>query len=154
MKETITAQKITFSIKDFFSKCVEIRSFFGIWSHLLKKSLMENFFAVYIMSYVRKPWKKNGTGNCVALDPIVQSTCSIFFLLQWVCAKYLFNIFPTSVSIYNTKAINNIPLFRVKHNFIKNSIFHFFFCSYQKEYLDQNICNSKRISSTKHFWNL
>ena len=32
-----------FSIKDFFSKCDEIRSFLRIWSHLLKKSFMENF---------------------------------------------------------------------------------------------------------------
>ena len=28
-----------FSIKDFFSKCDQIRSFLRIWSHLLKKSL-------------------------------------------------------------------------------------------------------------------
>ena len=32
-----------FSIKDFFSKCDQIRSFLRIWSHLFKKSLMENF---------------------------------------------------------------------------------------------------------------
>ena len=32
-----------FSIKDFFSNCDQIRSFLRIWSHLLKKSLMENF---------------------------------------------------------------------------------------------------------------
>ena len=32
-----------FSIKDFFSKCDQIISFLQIWSHLLKKSLMENF---------------------------------------------------------------------------------------------------------------
>ena len=32
-----------FSIKDFFSKCDQICSFLPIWSHLLKKSLMENF---------------------------------------------------------------------------------------------------------------
>ena len=31
------------SIKDFASKCNQIRSFLRIWSHLLKKSLMENF---------------------------------------------------------------------------------------------------------------
>ena len=41
-----TAQKIKSSIKDFFSKCDQIRSFLGIWSYLLKKSLMENFFFV------------------------------------------------------------------------------------------------------------
>ena len=32
-----------FSIKDFFSKCDQSRSLLRIWSHLLKKSLMENF---------------------------------------------------------------------------------------------------------------
>ena len=38
-----TVQKMKFSMKDFFSKCDQIRSFLWIWSHLLKKSLMENF---------------------------------------------------------------------------------------------------------------
>ena len=37
------AQKMEVSIKDFFSKCHQICSFLRIWSHLLKKSLMENF---------------------------------------------------------------------------------------------------------------
>ena len=37
------AQKIKFSIKEFFSKYDHIRSFLQIWSHLLKKSLMKNF---------------------------------------------------------------------------------------------------------------
>ena len=39
-----TSQKMKFSIKDFLSKCDQIRSFLRIWSHLLKKSLMESFF--------------------------------------------------------------------------------------------------------------
>ena len=40
---TFTAQKIKFSIRDFFSKCDQTRRKLRIWSHLLKKSLMENF---------------------------------------------------------------------------------------------------------------
>ena len=32
-----------FSIKDFSSKCDQIRNFLRIWSHLQEKSLMENF---------------------------------------------------------------------------------------------------------------
>ena len=32
-----------FSIKDFFRECDQIRRKLGIWSHLLKKSLMEKF---------------------------------------------------------------------------------------------------------------
>ena len=38
-----TAQKMKFSIKDFFSKCAQIRKKLRVWSHLLRKSLMENF---------------------------------------------------------------------------------------------------------------
>ena len=36
-------KKMKFSIKDFFSKCDQIRRKLRIWSHLLKKSLVENF---------------------------------------------------------------------------------------------------------------
>ena len=39
----VIAQKVKFSIKDFFSKCDQIRSYWRIWSHWLKKSSMENF---------------------------------------------------------------------------------------------------------------
>ena len=38
-----TAQKMKFSIKDLFSKCNQISRKLRIWSHLPKKSLMENF---------------------------------------------------------------------------------------------------------------
>ena len=38
-----TAQKMKFSIKDFFIECDQIRRQLRIWSHLIKKSLMENF---------------------------------------------------------------------------------------------------------------
>ena len=45
-----------FPIKDLFSKCDQIRSFFRIWSHLLKKSLMENFifYAVNVPVSIEK----------------------------------------------------------------------------------------------------
>ena len=39
-----TAQKMKIVIKDLFSKCDQIRRKLRIWLHLLKKSLMENFF--------------------------------------------------------------------------------------------------------------
>ena len=53
--EIYTAQKIKFFIKDFFSKCDQIRSFARTWSHLLKKSLMENciFCAVLAANVTR-----------------------------------------------------------------------------------------------------
>ena len=40
---SFTTQKMKFSIKDFFSKCDQIRKKLRIWSYLLKKFLMENF---------------------------------------------------------------------------------------------------------------
>ena len=38
-----TAEKIKFFIKDFFSKCDQIRRKLLNWSQLLEKSLMKNF---------------------------------------------------------------------------------------------------------------
>ena len=43
IQSPITAQKMKFPIKDFFSKCDKFRRILGIWSHLLKKSLMKKF---------------------------------------------------------------------------------------------------------------
>ena len=47
----VTAQKMKFSTKDFFSKCDQIRRKLQIWSRLLKKSLMEHFIFC-ALSYV------------------------------------------------------------------------------------------------------
>ena len=46
------AQKTKFSIKNFFSKCDQIRRKLQIWSHLLKKSLIENFIFC-VVCYVK-----------------------------------------------------------------------------------------------------
>ena len=52
--------KIKFSIKDFFSKRNQIRRKLRIWSHLLKKSLMENLVfcavdrVIQLFSYSKK----------------------------------------------------------------------------------------------------
>ena len=40
-----------FSIKDFFNKCDQIHNLLRIWSHLLKKSFMENFIFVQWFSF-------------------------------------------------------------------------------------------------------
>ena len=48
-----TAQKMKFSIKGFFSKCDQIRSFLRIWSHLMKKSLMINF--IFCLVWMSQP---------------------------------------------------------------------------------------------------
>ena len=47
-----------FSIKDFFSKCDQIRRKLRIWSHLLKKSLKTSFFVQWLcyMTLHKHPW--------------------------------------------------------------------------------------------------
>ena len=57
-----TTQKMKFSIKDFFSKCDQIRRKLRIWSHLLKKSLMKtSFFCAVNIWRVLRLFEKN---NC------------------------------------------------------------------------------------------
>ena len=43
IQDMVTAQKMKISVKDFFCKCDQMCRFRRIWSHLLKKLLMENF---------------------------------------------------------------------------------------------------------------
>ena len=50
-----TAQKMKFSIKDFLSKCDQIRRKLRIWSHLLKKSLIENFIFCAVLTLSLSP---------------------------------------------------------------------------------------------------
>ena len=45
-------QKMKFSIKDFFIKCDQIPRKLQIWSHLLKKSLIENFIFCAVWDYI------------------------------------------------------------------------------------------------------
>ena len=52
---TNTARKMKFVIKDFFSKCNQTRIFLRIWSHLLKKFLMENFFFCAVPDFLLRP---------------------------------------------------------------------------------------------------
>ena len=44
-----TAQKMKFSIKYLFSTCDQIRRKLRVWSHLLKKLLMENFISCAVL---------------------------------------------------------------------------------------------------------
>ena len=58
--KTYTAQKMKFSIKDFFSKCDQVRRKLRIWSHLLKKFLMENFIFCAVLELKPGPFIGNG----------------------------------------------------------------------------------------------
>ena len=51
LSEQVTARKMKFPIKDFFSKCDQTRGRLGLWSHLLKKSLTENLIFCTVSIY-------------------------------------------------------------------------------------------------------
>ena len=55
---TLYFHKYKVFIKDFFSKCDHIRRNLRIWSHFLKKSLMENFIFCAV-DITTSPWTQN-----------------------------------------------------------------------------------------------
>ena len=70
-----TTQKMKFSIKDFFSKCDQIRRKLLTWSHSPNKSLMENliFCAVYNTNHIKSSMMKVTNKNLVkACQSILQ----------------------------------------------------------------------------------
>ena len=76
--------KKKFTIKDFFSKCDQIRRKLRIWSHLLKKSLKENLFYCAVL-YVTK-WNKEYY-YCQQIQSLI---IRILSLLIVSCAMVLF----------------------------------------------------------------
>ena len=69
--------------------------------------------------------------------------CCFYKIVRSQSPQYLFNIIPTFVRPYNTRNANNIPLFKVKHNFFKNSFFPSVVIEWNK--LDLNIRNSENL---------
>ena len=82
--------------------------------------------------------KEDGIGNYAASIKVYKSHSP----------KYLFNIIPVIVSKYNTRNFNNIPQFKVKHNFFQNSFFPSAVIEWNK--LDLNIHNSESLNVFKN----
>ena len=57
-----------FTVKGFFNKCDQIRNFLRIWSHLLKKSIMNNFIfcAVNHKNFIQ--FAEAAVGRCSAIE--------------------------------------------------------------------------------------
>ena len=70
----------------------------------------------------------------------MQKLCCFYKIFRNQSPEYLFNIIPSSVRPHNTRNANNIPQFKVKNNFFRNSFFPFVVIEWSK--LDQNIPNS------------
>ena len=51
-------------MKDFSSKCYQIRSFLRVWSHLLEKFLMENFIFCAVRDSNTSDSNRSHSGLC------------------------------------------------------------------------------------------
>ena len=69
------AQKMRFSIKDYFSKCDQIRRKLRIWSYLLKKSLMENFIFCALIEYLQATVSEYDHGDIIPNIRITSPCC-------------------------------------------------------------------------------
>ena len=74
--------------------------------------------------------------------------CCFYKVYKSHSPKYLFNIIPATVSRYNTRNTNNIPQFKVKHNFFRNSLFLSAVIEWYK--LALNIRNSESLNVFKN----
>ena len=74
--------------------------------------------------------------------------CCFYKVYQSHSPKCFFNIIPVTVSRYNTRNTNNIPQFKVKHNFFRNSFFPSAVIEWNK--LDLNIRNSESLNVFKN----
>ena len=52
--------------------------------------------------------------------------CCFYKVYKSHCPKYLFNIILVAVNRYNTRTTNDIPQFKVKHNFLNIFIYNFY----------------------------
>ena len=84
-----------FSIKDFLSRCDQILSFLRIWSHLLKKFLMENFIfcAVFMIENNDKGrllmFLRTVTHDRVNFWPYLVFKFRVRFVVLWVYSRSL-----------------------------------------------------------------
>ena len=111
-----------FSLKDFFSNCDQIRSFLRIWSHLLKKSLMENVIflcsvlkTLVNLSKIRKQKSKDLQLNKKTWKRAVNQIVPRNF--SWWSKNNLFtcfsNIFLTTAIILTARQLSVIDLLKL-----------------------------------------
>ena len=93
---TLTVQKMKFSIKDFFSKCDQIRRKLRIWSHWLKKSLMKNFIFF---------------AKCLGSRILSSMSLTDFFLTLSVLPNESINTFVLKDHIFFSRKYDSIDVF-------------------------------------------
>ena len=107
-----TAQKMKFSVTDFFSECDQIHSFPQIWSHLLKKSFMENFISCVVLELLKKVNFPNYYKIIIHDCKPLQATCIIIGGYRFFEAPFhINNRIDALKTIIFEKKINEVPLF-------------------------------------------
>ena len=131
----IHCTKMKFSIKDFSSKCDQISRKLRIWSHLLKKSLMENFIfcAVIQSAKCTLKWK-----NIKLKFSVICSQLWGFWILIVILKAHQMSHRYSSSCIFSSDKISRWQYFIVSPNYVqenekmlKNDIFQsfsFIFC--------------------------
>ena len=125
-KGTLSAQKMKFSIKDLVNKCDQIRNFLRIWSHLLKKPLMENFIFCAVSFEVVLKLLLLTLNNCFAVlrryiqKPVKHTRRKFRYLIEfWTC---FWNLRITS--IFTLRKIPKFHLISCCLNFAEAYNFH------------------------------
>ena len=95
-----TAQKIKFTIKDFSSKCDQIRRKLQIWSYLLNKPLMENFiFCAVLVLKLLNSSNCSFTSSNNSLPVLITPCPSILGLLAIIFLNKISNGIPNNMPI-------------------------------------------------------
>ena len=107
-----TAQKIKFSIRDFFSKCDQICRKLRIWSHLLKKYLMENFILCVLVVFntlttLSKIGEKLVSQSSVKSVSILHS---LILIHQLMVTESFYLVIPDMESVYRVYRISDYIL--------------------------------------------
>ena len=90
-----------FSINDFFSKCDQISKKLRIWSHLLKKFLMENFiFCAVTPVQMCIPPEIQNKNRIVPQFFYCEYHLLILIFFRCLCLMPLFRIMPSSLSFF------------------------------------------------------
>ena len=110
---------MTFSIKDFFSKCNQILSFLRIWSRLLKKSLIENFIFCVVSANMKKEQllKTHFLPIKCQCCPHIETSQLIFWIfcanLRYMCINFPFrcnSYLHQYIIVYKINCLELLPL--------------------------------------------
>ena len=82
-----------------------------LWQSIRGSSSEKLYQELGLESFQRRRWFK--------------TLCQFYNILKNILPRYIFNIFPTKLKVYNTRYYDNTPLLKIKHNYVRKSFFPF-----------------------------